>query len=160
MLTPARRIGISLAAAAAIASGGCILFWIGGFLSFFVVEWFRSDGSGFIGAVSFGFSGSAVLLLAALPICILLNSRLRTWARSTPGSGLRLHRLHGRALWTFFILVTLAAALMLAGGNNIVVFATFGIVVTAMLAYGLQFLLLGVLLGLYAAAPDPDAAHP
>ena len=38
--------------------------------------------------------------------------------------------------------------------------AAFGFIVAAMVAYGFQFLLLGVLLGLYAAASDPDAAHP
>lgn len=160
MRTPARRIATSIGAAAAVASGGFILFWLAGFLSFFVVEWFRAQwGSGGLGAVSVGVPGSAALLLIALPVCVLMNRRLRAWARTTPGRSYTLHRLHSLTLWLFFILLALAVALMLLAGNEVAVFAAAGILLPVMVLYGLQFLLLGALLGLYAAAPDPDATR-
>ena len=149
MPTPALRVAAAIAAAVAFVCGAAILFWVGGFLSFFVVETVR-EGSGGLGAVSAGVSEALVVIVLAVPVPVVLNRLLRRWARSTEGAARRLHRLHSIALWLFFGFAGLAVALLMrsaAGGGGLAIFNLF---IGVWMLYAVQFLLLGVVLALYA----------
>ena len=163
MLTPARRGVAAVGCLISLAAGGYILFWSIGVLSFFVFERFAPwHGSGGLGAVSSGVSEALVELLFGLPFAILANRLLRHWARSAPGRRRRLHRVHSWMLILVFPLFVTAVATPIALPSDGVWMLSAALIVGSLysVVYGVQFLLLGALLGMYAATPDPKPAHP
>jgi hypothetical protein len=167
-LTPARRGVAAVACLVSLAAGGYILFWTIGFLSFFLPfflferfpPWYPSSGG--LGAVSAGVSEALVELVVGLPFAVVVNRLLRHWARSRGGRRRTLHRLHSWLLFLVFPLFVVAVAAPTPVFNDRVWSLSLGLILGSLssVVYGVQFLLIGSLLGMYAAAPDPKAGQP
>jgi hypothetical protein len=157
VLTPARRIAAAVSALLALAAGGYFVFWTIGVFAFFALEWFQVTHymTGGIGAVSVGISEALIELLLGLPLAILANRLLRQWARSARDLRRTLHHLHTWALWLLPVLFAIGGLTLRAPGTgDTAIFSAIAIASLFSVVYGLQFLLLGALLGMYAATPD------
>jgi hypothetical protein len=139
-----RAIAIGFVAAAALVTGAVVLWMV-----FFAGV--PGSGSGGLGAVSAGVSDAIIAI--ALAASVVANRLFARGARARSGIARRVHQAHSVAL----VLLLLTIGTMFGSGNANP-HSGLWFVLIAMLLFVLQFVLMGILLVLFAFTARPASA--
>jgi hypothetical protein len=142
---------VSVIGAVVAAVGGGLLLWGAIQSAWYMYELLSSTDSGGLGAVSAGIGAETLLVMVAGPLLALFaNRRLRGWARSAAPSTRLVHRMHSMALVLMLAAMVLTAAIVFSSPESVGLFLWIGAGVSLAAIAGLQYLLLSLLLTLFA----------